>query len=117
MRKGKLPISVIVEYCIQIANGLARAHEAGITHRDIKPANIMITNRGEVKILDFGLAKTLNDPGVTKIGLTMGTAAYMSPEQAKGSEVNQQSDIWSIGVVMYQMLTGQVPFKGITNKQ
>ena len=112
LENGPLNIDAAVEYGIQIARGLERAHEAGITHRDIKPANIMVTNRGEIKILDFGLSKTLNDPGVTKIGTTMGTASYMSPEQAKGTEVNHQSDIWSLGVVMYQMITGELPFKG-----
>jgi eukaryotic-like serine/threonine-protein kinase len=112
LENGSLSIDETVEYSIQIASGLERAHEAGITHRDIKPANIIITNRGEVKILDFGLAKTLSDPGVTKIGSTVGTASYMSPEQAKGTEVNHQSDIWSLGVVMHQMITGKLPFEG-----
>lgn len=112
LEKGPFEINEVIDYSIQIAKGLERAHEAGITHRDIKPANLMITNRGEVKILDFGLAKTLNDPGVTKIGSTVGTASYMSPEQAKGTEVNHQSDIWSLGVVMYQMITGKQPFEG-----
>ncbi|MFC2094201.1 protein kinase [Bacteroidota bacterium] len=112
LNNGPLKIDEITDYSIQIAKGLERAHEAGITHRDIKPANIMITNHGEVKILDFGLAKSLNDPGITKIGSTIGTASYMSPEQAKGTEVNHQSDIWSLGVVMYQMITGSAPFKG-----
>ncbi len=111
LEDGPLEIEDAVQYTIQIAKGLERAHEAGITHRDIKPANIMITNRDEVKILDFGLAKTLNDPGVTKIGTTIGTTSYMSPEQAKGTEVNHQSDIWSLGVVMYQMITGKLPFE------
>jgi len=109
---GPLQIDTSINYATQIAAGLVRAHEAGITHRDIKPANIMITNRNEVKILDFGLAKSLNDPGVTKIGSTVGTASYMSPEQAKGTEINHQSDIWSLGVVMYQMITGRAPFEG-----
>jgi len=109
---GPISTSNFIEYSLQIAQGLERAHEAGITHRDIKPANIIITNRGELKILDFGLAKTLHDSDLTKMGMTMGTATYMSPEQAKGTEINHQSDIWSLGVVMYQMLTGVVPFKG-----
>ncbi len=112
LENGPLEINEIVGYCIQIAQGLKCAHEAGIIHRDIKPANIMITKRGEAKILDFGLAKTLNDPGVTKIGSTMGTASYMSPEQARGAEVNHQTDIWSLGVIMYQMITGKLPFAG-----
>jgi len=112
LETGPLNIDETVDYSIQIAKGLERAHEAGITHCDIKPANIMITNRGEVKILDFGLAKSLNDPGVTKIGTTMETTAYLSTEQAKGTEVNHQSDIWSLGVVMYQMITGKPAFEG-----
>ena len=112
LERDSLSTDEIVEYSIQIANGLERAHEAGITHRDIKPANIMITNRSEVKILDFGLAKSINDQGVTKIGTTIGTASYMSPEQAKGANVNYQSDIWSFGVVIYHMITGKAPFKG-----
>ncbi|MCZ6703888.1 MAG: protein kinase, partial [Ignavibacteria bacterium] len=112
LENGPFKIEDVIDYYIQIAKGLERAHEAGITHRDIKPANIMITNRNEVKILDFGLAKSLNDPGVTKIGSTVGTASYMSPEQAKGTEINHQSDIWSLGVVMYQMITGRAPFEG-----
>ncbi len=99
IENSTISIANVIEYCVQIANGLETAHEAGITHRDIKPANVMVTNRGEVKILDFGLAKTLNDPDVTQIGTTMGTAAYMSPEQANGSEVNHQSDIWSHSVM------------------
>ena len=112
LENGPLEINEVVGYCIQIAQGLECAHEAGIIHRDIKPANIMITKKGEAKILDFGLAKTLNDPGVTQIGSTMGTAAYMSPEQARGAEINHQTDIWSLGVMMYQMFTGKLPFVG-----
>jgi serine/threonine protein kinase/Tfp pilus assembly protein PilF len=112
LENGPHEINEAVAYSIQIAQGLERAHEAGIIHRDIKPANIMITKRGEAKILDFGLAKTLNDPGITKFGSTMGTAAYMSPEQARGAEVNHQTDIWSLGVMIYQMITGKLPFAG-----
>ena len=112
LESGPLKIQDAIDYSIQIANGLERAHEAGITHRDIKPANIIITNRGEVKILDFGLAKTLNEPVVTKIGSTVGTASYMSPEQAKGEEVDQRTDIWALGIIVYEMITGKTPFRG-----
>ncbi|MCK4560010.1 MAG: protein kinase [Calditrichia bacterium] len=112
IEKGKLKIEDAIDYSTQITEGLARAHEEGIVHRDIKPANIIITDRGEVKILDFGLAKLAGQAQLTKDTSTLGTVAYMSPEQAGGKEVDQRTDIWSLGVVLYEMLTGELPFKG-----
>jgi non-specific serine/threonine protein kinase len=109
---GPLQFDTAINYATQIATGLSRAHEAGIVHRDIKPANIMITDRDEIKILDFGLAKTLGEPSITKLGSTVGTVSYMSPEQTKGENVDHRTDIWSLGVLLYQMLSGSLPFQG-----
>ena len=100
----------------QAAEGIAAAHEKGIIHRDIKPENIMLTKSGNVKIMDFGLAKR-NDPSeasrLTRTGTTLGTVGYMSPEQVQGQDVDHRSDIFSLGVVLYEMLSGESPFKGI----
>jgi serine/threonine-protein kinase len=107
-----LPIDDVLDCTSQIASGLQAAHEKGVTHRDIKSANIMITEKGQVKIMDFGLAKVRGGAGVTKVGTTLGTASYMSPEQARGEETDHRTDIWAFGVVLYEMLSGQLPFKG-----
>jgi len=107
-----LPVDDVLNYTVQIAEGLRTAHNKGIVHRDIKSANIMLTNEGQIKIMDFGLAKVRGGVQVTKVGTTLGTAAYMSPEQTRGEEVDQRSDIWSMGVVLFEMLTGKLPFAG-----
>ena len=109
---GSLTLTAALDVAIQTAEGLAEAHRAGMVHRDIKPANLMVTSSGVVKILDFGLAKLVGSEGITQTGTVMGTVAYMSPEQLQGQPVDQRTDIWSLGVVAYEMLTGERPFKG-----
>jgi serine/threonine protein kinase/predicted Zn-dependent protease len=112
VEKKGLSIEEILKIAIQIAEGLSRAHQKDIVHRDIKSDNIMLTHDGLAKIMDFGLAKLKGMTKLTKTGSTLGTLQYMSPEQAQGIEVDQRSDIFSFGVVLYEMITGQLPFKG-----
>ena len=110
IKSGPISTNETINIAIQIAEGLKAAHKKGIVHRDIKSSNIMITSDGNVKIMDFGLVKIKGGRELTKIGSIVGTAAYMSPEQARGEEIDFRTDIWSFGIVMYEMLTGKLPF-------
>ena len=128
LREGPLPAREALGFALQIASGIEAAHAHGIVHRDLKPANIKITQSGAVKILDFGLAKALSidsaaDPRAssatltaagTAEGVVLGTAAYMSPEQARGKEVDRRTDVWAFGCVLYEMLAGRTPFSAAT---
>jgi serine/threonine protein kinase len=121
-RMEKLTIGKTISIAHQIAEGLGEAHKLGIIHRDLKPHNIMIDKEGNAKIMDFGIARSLEAKGVTGEGVIVGTPEYMSPEQVEGKEVDQRSDIYSLGIILFEMLTGRVPFEGetpfsIANKQ
>src|SRR5690349_7456420 len=111
-RGGRLPIPEAVAYAIEIARALGAAHARHIVHRDVKPQNVLIDEEGSCKVTDFGIARTLDEEGLTADGRVLGTTDYVSPEQALGQPVTGQSDLYSLGVVLYEMLTGEVPFRG-----
>jgi serine/threonine-protein kinase len=111
-RLGRLPITESVAYAIEIARALGAAHARHIVHRDVKPQNVLIDQEGSAKVTDFGIARTLEEEGLTADGRVLGTTDYVSPEQALGHQVTGQSDLYSLGVVLYEMLTGEVPFRG-----
>ena len=110
--QGPLSVETALDLAIQIARGLEKAHSQGIVHRDIKPANVMLTDEGIVKILDFGLAKLMGPSNLTQTAAALGTTPYMSPEQAKAEDVDHRSDIWTFGVLFFELLTGTLPFRG-----
>jgi serine/threonine-protein kinase len=113
-REGALEIPQAIAYAIEIARALGVAHEHLIVHRDVKPQNVLISNEGGAKITDFGIARSLSEEGLTAAGRVLGTTDYVSPEQALGQPVTGQSDLYSLGVVLFEMLTGEVPFRGET---
>src|SRR5436309_9883944 len=123
LTRGPIPLDDALPIAQQIAEAIEAAHEQGIVHRDLKPANIKVRVDGTVKVLDFGLAKivegvtaspTITSPAMTRIGMILGTAAYMSPEQARGKAADRRSDVWAFGCVLYEMLTGEQLFRGDT---
>jgi serine/threonine-protein kinase len=113
--EGTIPLDRAMDYSMQVLAALSYAHSRGVTHRDIKPGNIMITPHGVVKLMDFGIAKSANDLNLTRPGTTMGSIYYMAPEQVRGGAIDARSDIYSFGVLLYEMLTGRKPFQADTS--
>ena len=113
VRQGPLPVERALELTIEIAGGLAFAHQKGFVHRDVKPQNVLLNGKGEAKVTDFGIARPLEaQEGETQTGTVLGTCDYISPEQAQGRRVDERTDIYSLGIVLYELLTGKVPFTG-----
>ncbi len=112
LARGAMPVDAALSLFTSVVRGVAAAHDAGIIHRDIKPANIIVTSRGDVKLLDFGIAKLQGQTSMTRTGMTLGTVAYMSPEQVMGGPIDARSDVWSLGALLFEMLAGRPPFAG-----
>jgi serine/threonine protein kinase len=112
LSQGALPVDQALRYGLQIAGALDFAHKRGLVHRDVKPQNVLLTEEGEPKVTDFGIARSVDVHGMTQTGTVLGTSDYIAPEQARGEKVNQQTDIYSLGIVLYELLTGEVPYSG-----
>jgi serine/threonine protein kinase len=113
-KMGQLSADQAISIAKQVCDGLIEAHKLGVVHRDLKPQNIMIDREGDARIMDFGIARSLEGKGITGAGVMIGTPDYMSPEQVEGKEMDQRSDIYSLGVILFEMVTGRVPFEGDT---
>src|SRR5215216_3779998 len=112
-RRGAPPVQTALELAIQIAHGLAFAHQNGLVHRDVKPQNVLLNGDGQAKVMDFGIARSMDvKRGMTTTGTVLGTSDYIAPEQAQGQRVDEHTDVYSLGVVLYELLTGEVPFPG-----
>src|SRR5204863_1748112 len=112
-RRGPAPVATALELGIQIARGLSFAHQQGLVHRDVKPQNVLLNGDGQAKVTDFGIARSMDvKHGMTQTGAVLGTSDYIAPEQAQGQSVSAQTDVYSLGVVLYELLTGEVPFPG-----
>src|SRR5204863_2813314 len=112
-RRGPAPVATALELAIQIARGLSFAHQQGLVHRDVKPQNVLLNGDGQAKVTDFGIARSLDvQHGMTQTGTVLGTSDYIAPEQAQGHRVDEQTDVYSLGVVLYELLTNEVPFPG-----